>query len=233
MVTNVTLKQTEKNDVFAWVKNSGLDPDEFQWLERKLTEGLMYGMGSVDSKVSVLTHIVSEYFFVFGAVRVHFSPGVKGREDREEHGDKWDTKRTFFRAWLNELLKEINAPNLWASLGEEKALTIAASSPNLNNSPFTPNEQSLIITRLDEVKRYLIDGQQFDAEQAVFIEQEFAYLREAATRQGRKDWLNLLLSGLVSLIVGLVLEPERARGLLALAGTVFQSLWGVAQAYLQ
>ncbi len=109
----------------------------------------------------------------------------------------------------------------------------AASSTNLNNSNFTDDEQGLIAKQLDGIKRYLLEGQQFDADQAESIDREFTYLREAATRMGRKDWLNILLGGLMGLAFSLVLEPEKARGLLALAGTTFQSLWGVAQAYLR
>jgi hypothetical protein len=53
------------------------------------------------------------------------------------------------------------------------------------------------------------------------------------TSVGRKDWLNILLGGLFGLAVTLALDPEKARGLLRLAGTVFQSLWGMAQGILQ
>jgi len=58
-------------------------------------------------------------------------------------------------------------------------------------------------------------------------------LKESAERLGRKDWLNILLGGLFGLAVTLALEPEKARGLLGLAGTVFQSLWGMAQSLIQ
>jgi hypothetical protein len=85
---------------------------------------------------------------------------------------------------------------------------------------------------LDEINGYLLEGQHFAAEQSEFVERRFAYFKESSTRMGRKDWLNLLLGGLVSLAIGLALDPEKARGLLRLAGAVFQSLWGTAQGYL-
>jgi len=43
-------------------------------------------------------------------------------------------------------------------------------------------------------------------------------LKESAERLGRKDWLNVLLGGLFGLAVTLVLDPEKAKGLLSLAG---------------
>ena len=124
---------------------------------------------------------------------------------------------------------ESDAPDLWATIGQEKALSTAAASADLDNRPFTAAEQSLIATKLCEIKAHLLEDQEFAAEQAATIEREFAYLKEAAGRTGRKDWLNILLGGLISLAIGLALDPEKARGLLRLVGTVFQSLWGMAQ----
>ena len=45
--------------------------------------------------------------------------------------------------------------------------------------------------------------------------------------------MNILLGGLFGLAVTLALDPENARGLLRLAGTVFQALWKVAQGMIQ
>jgi hypothetical protein len=41
------------------------------------------------------------------------------------------------------------------------------------------------------------------------------------------------LGGLFGLAVSLALDPEKATGLLRLAGAVFQSLWGAAQTLVQ
>jgi hypothetical protein len=59
------------------------------------------------------------------------------------------------------------------------------------------------------------------------------YLRESSERLGRKDWLNNLLGGLVDLAIGLALDPEKAQVLLRLAGTIFQSLWGMGHGLLE
>jgi hypothetical protein len=92
--------------------------------------------------------------------------------------------------------------DLWLSLGEEKVLSTAASSANLDNRPFTTPEQMLIATKLDEIKKALLEGQQFAAEQADIVDREFAYLKESSRRLGRKDWLNVLYGGLITVIVG-------------------------------
>jgi hypothetical protein len=112
-------------------------------------------------------------------------------------------------------------------------LSNVASSADLDNKPFNAEEQKLIIQKLDEIKNFLLEDQAYDVEQAETVERNFGYLKESAQRLGRKDWLNIVLGVLVSQIVTLALDPEKARGLLALAGTALQSLWGVTQLLLK
>jgi hypothetical protein len=79
----------------------------------------------------------------------------------------------------------------------------------------------------------LLSGQQYQIEQEKFIEDQFTYLMESSQRLGRKDWLNITFSTLVSLAVTLALPLERATGLLQLAESLLKSLWHGAQALLQ
>jgi hypothetical protein len=85
---------------------------------------------------------------------------------------------------------------------------------------------------LDEIKGHILEGQQFAADQAEFVEERFAYFEESSTRMGRKDWLNVLYGGLITVIVGVALAPDAAKALLRLAAAAFQSLWGMTQGQL-
>jgi hypothetical protein len=180
----------------------------------------------------VLTHRPTGYYFKFGVLYLDFSPGTRLKEQHERY-HSGNSRANYVNDWLRELRKEVDAPDLWAVIGQEKLLATAASSETIDNRPFTPNELQLINTKLDEIKGYILEDQSFDADQAEFVECEFAYLRESATRMGRKDWLNIVIGGLVGTIFTLGLDPEKARGLFALAGTVLQSLWGSVQGLLQ
>ncbi len=230
-MTDATLRRTEKNHVLLLIEQYDFDPSEFEWTQDDAVETQYrqeyYG------RISVLIHRPTNFYCKFGRIRITFSPGARFRVESQVHQAVWSLKLDFVRTWLAELRKEVDAPDLWATIGQEKALSTAAASADLDNRPFTAAEQKLIATKLDEIKAYLLDGQEFAAEQGAAIDREFAYLKEAAERMGRKDWLNILLGGLFGLAVSLALEPEKARGLLRLAGTVFQSLWGMAQGVLQ
>jgi hypothetical protein len=224
-VRDVTLTKTEKNAVFNWLEAAKFDPADFEWSETQHEEATH--RGSFSFKASTITHRHSGYWFGFGGIYCSFVPGLRMRNEVEEHLNDWSTKAASFHLWLHRLRQEVDAPDLWATIGQEKVLSTAASSANLDNRPFAAAEQTLIAAKLDEIKAYLLQGQQFAAEEAETVEQEFTYLRESSERLGKKDWLNNLLGGLVGLAIGLALDPEKARGLLRLAGALFQSLWGM------
>ena len=65
-------------------------------------------------------------------------------------------------------------------------------------------------------------------EQTEFMEGQFRYLAEAATRVGRKDWLLILYATLVNQILTNALPSENAQSLLHLAGTLLHGLWDKA-----
>ena len=83
----------------------------------------------------------------------------------KKHHDNWSEKRDAAKLWLRELGKEVDAPDLWATIGQEYALSTAVSA-TLDNEPFTAAEQYLIATKLDEIKGHILEGQQFAADQA-------------------------------------------------------------------
>ena len=164
----------------------------------------------------------------------HHSQWSPGWQLKTDSGD-WSSlnqRCEQLRGWLSALKTEIAAPDLWASLPDENILS-AAASLTIDNRPFAPSERHLIQIKLDEIKAYLQDAQDFTNEQSEMIEREFAYLRESSERLGRKDWLNNLVGGLFGLAIGLALDPEKAKGLLGLAGSTFQSLWNAAQTLLR
>ena len=107
------------------------------------------------------------------------------------------------------------------------------NGPALENLPFTPGEQSTIKAALDELRQYLVINLVAENDHAKFVEQQFRYLEESSKRLGRKDWVNILFSTLISLALTLALPPERANGLLHLAGTLLHRLWDGMQGLIQ
>jgi hypothetical protein len=226
---DVRLKNTEKSEIFVLVQQAGMNPADFKWTDEESTE--CASIEAVQFKISVLTHHPTEYFCKFAGYWIEFSPGPNERVENSEHHDNWVRKRDTAKLWLRELRKEMHAPDLWASIIDEKSLSTAASA-TVDNQPFTAAEQHLIDTKLDQIKGHILEGQQFAADQVELVEERFAYFEESSKRMGRKDWLNVLYGGLITVIVGVALAPDVAKSLLRLAAAAFQSLWGMAQGQL-
>jgi hypothetical protein len=231
MATDARLTRIEKNDVIKLIERQHFSPVDFEWTTEESEENTGLSVGVY--RKSILTHRPTGYYFVFGGRYLIFAPGETQRTDEERRPDDPYLRLRFVDEWLGRLRREYDAPDLWAAVGKENVLTEAASSETLDNRPFAPDELQLINTKLDDIKSYVLKGQTFDAEQGEFVEREFDYLKESSTRMGRKDWLNIFVGGLVGTIFTLGLDPEKARGLFALAGTAFQALWGITKALLQ
>ena len=232
------LLPTQKNALAKISQKMGFSVDEFEWIEEDMwehhlnytnSEGTVYPRFDRQYRVSVLKQKRSGYFCRFGFITLEYSPAKATIIDKRIFS-KVSERLALFRELLR-LLKSESVPDMWGSL-EETALTKAASSPALDNRPFTPAEQNLIAARLDEIKNHLLESQRFAAEQADFVEQRFEYLKESSRRMGRKDWLNVLYGGLITVVVGLALAPDATRTLLRLAAAALQFLWGEVQGYL-
>jgi hypothetical protein len=232
---DATLTKTQKNALLPLLTKHGFDPSDFAW-DQFITEesDTFAGIISTHSTrfiASQLLHLSTGYHFAFGGYTTICSPGETRKIAIDGHKENWQTKVAQFDTWLRSVRREVDAPDLWAAVGQERALSNAGSS-GIDNTPFTPSEQRHIAEQLSELKQHVFVGQQFQAKQAEFIEVQFSYLKEASERMGRKDWLNVALGGLVSLIVGLALDPDKAKALLGMAGTLFQWVWSGAAALL-
>lgn len=151
-----------------------------------------------------------------------YSPG--GRERREiVVTAKWDEQLKNVEKWTRNLLREFQEPDLWTSINDERKLAEGASQ-TADNSPFTPDEQKRLAQDVREIKEFLVRTYSVNQEQAKFVDDRLNYLTEASDRLGRKDWINLTLSVLMTIIIGLSMPPDASRELLRFAGQAFNWL---------
>jgi hypothetical protein len=137
---DVRLKKTEKNAILHLIDTAGLNPLDFVWTEDESNED--DESGAVYFTISVLTHRPTGYLCRFGGIGMEISPGPDKRVEAVEHLDSWETKSRVVQVWLEELREEVAAPDLWAIIGQEKALSTAAASTRLDNRSFTAAEQN-------------------------------------------------------------------------------------------
>jgi hypothetical protein len=216
-----TLLRSQKNEVFRLIEPTGVDLARFTWGEVKSAN-----LGDV--LVSRLEY-PDDFFFFFdrfanGKHVGTYSPGGQERAVTVIAED-WPAQLKNVQAWAGNLKREFAEPDLWTTISEERKLAEGASSGN-DNSPFSPDERQRLAQDIHEIKEFLARTFALNQEQAKFVDDRLHYLTEASERLGRKDWINLTLSVLMTIIMGLAMPPDASRELLRFAGQVFN--WVIA-----
>jgi len=220
---DATLTLGERNGVFRWLESASFNPADFRWEVVQHQEAGRYAPQVVDA--SQLIHKATDYFFTFGPLSVTFSPGERIRTETYEHMQSWQTKHSLFMTWLTRLRVEVDAPDLWAMAATERELVEAGQSAELDNKPFSRDEKKAISTKLDELKKILLESQNVDRQRAELVEQQLRYLKEASNRVGRKDWIILVLGTLIPLGMNVLTDDQKRTQLLKTASDAFRWIW--------
>jgi hypothetical protein len=218
-----TLLRTQQNRFLPLVQKVGLNPTEFDWTTEKRP---IVGGGTY--LVSKLVHSPSQYWILFDIERTRFSPGARGRAEDEGvysgyPGGELNRRLESADHWLEYLKREVTAPDLWGALRQEREIAELAAAPNLDERPFDDQEHAHIRRQLNELKLFVLAATQLQIEQRQFVEDRFKYFEESAQRLGRKDWLNLFLGGLLSIIIVLSLPSNTAGELFRMANAAFRA----------
>ena len=201
-----------KNDFFGAMKRAGLNPVDFYW-EEQPSEGIP------NLIVSAIVHNSKEYFFVFDYCSntrtpcfVHMSPG-RDYSPQKLYLRGSNEYLTIFPEWLKLLKYELNTPDLWYELLQHRKL--ALTSTDIENIPFTLEEQAHLSTKLDELKLLITQSvntqhlsKKANQEQIQAIEIQLKYIKSALGRIGRIDWKNLAIGALMGLITNIAIMPE-------------------------
>jgi hypothetical protein len=98
---------------------------------------------------------------------------------------------------------------------------------DLQNAPFDQSEIARIGQSISAIKEEV--GQRHDlmrGEQIEFLANKLDELAAAATRMGRRDWINLAVGVLTNTIFGAALSSDAAKFLFQAAGAALSWLWG-------
>jgi hypothetical protein len=203
-----------KNEAFACVQAEGLDWAEFQW---ELVKGPW-----AFNLVSRLYHPRTGFYFLFDASDHGFAPqGWPGGQ----FGSSLDSRLTmdYFRQWVKEILApEINAPDMWKLAAEQKGI---GTDPSTANTPLTIDEQRQLSEGFRQLEAYVDTAEPLmPAEKRRAVAARFEYLRGAAPRLGRVDWITLVVGQLFGMASEQIVTVQTFTALYHLAsGLVGQS----------
>lgn len=222
---NQPILTTHQNEILEAIRAVALDPADFEWTERRSFWS--------QRQAPRLAHKPTGYYFMvdFGAigVAVEYSPA----DDRPKTSytlDGWAQVRLLVDRWLNSLVREHTAPDLWAELTRRREM-LAGDADEAENRPFEPGELERVDAALAEVRELVQATYDLTQGQQEQLDRRLAYLEAAARRVGRVDWLNLVLAAIVQLIFQGVLSSDAGEELTSFIhrslGDLFEFLRGL------
>lgn len=211
--------RSHANDVFNAVRAAGLDPTDFVW---EITSS----SNRSEDQVSILRHRSTGAYFTFDFAygdehRCQYYPGGEGPFPRKESTTTWLGQLEAVKSWLSIVAKEA-APDLWATAAGEPNLTASAMDDTEDNTLFSEDERVRISQSLNEILDYMRTAHQLEQHQLAAIEGRLRYLQQASERLGRKDWINMAIGVLTSIVVQVALPQDAARDLLRFAAKVLE-----------
>jgi hypothetical protein len=208
------LDRRKRNFLFNMIEDAGLDPGAFE-LSQIETEG---------SETWRLDHEATHSHFVM----VKKERSVAGFAAVAKVGDgdydginhkSWETIHRQFRPWLDEIVHELNEPDLWAELRQTRELL--ESDSVVANSPFTSVEKTHIAQQLRKLRDDIAKNRELSADQLRLLDERLSYAEEAADRLGRVDWRNAVVGALLTLATEALVPPEAVRHVVV---AIFHSL---------
>jgi hypothetical protein len=208
------LLQSQRNEVFRLIQAAGVDPVQFQW--------------DTGPGVERIVHRPSGHSFSFvqvagtgrqGILGIRYSPGTM-TTTASESLVHWSQAKDFIHSWLESLERELAEPDLWGELERQREL-LGGAAEEIENTPFTPEEQEEVVARLSEAKEYVRRTQELPPEQIHALETRIDYLIDATGRLPRLDWRNAALGALIGHALQTAVPSEVVRDVL---GMIFRGL---------
>jgi hypothetical protein len=208
------LLKTQRNQVVRAAQAAGFDPLEFDWDD-----------GGDDIRFH---HPPSGAYFVFGGNAGNYVVRYKAGDEQEREVRKytWDALMESVKVWLANAKQDIETPDIWDELWRQRALLRDVSDESFENTRFTPSEQDDIARRLNELREYVVTTYPLSESQLVELNSKLDYLVGAAGRVGRKDWLLLSFTVILSSLFGLALSPDVSRDIFEMLVRSIAHLFG-------
>ena len=211
------LLPSQKNEVLLAIRESGMNPLEFEFTESRRPRSTVTSIQ--------LTHVPSKYWFRLHGTIVRFSPGEETSQEQSNELS-WTGKIGKLRLWLGYLKREVEAPDLWASLAREREL-LGVEPAGAVNTPFSAEEQIQAKRAIEEIRIYISSTYSLADEPLAEVNRKLDYLIDASSRLGRIDWKNIVIGALVTLALERVLRSGSGMSdLFGFAGHLLRQLLG-------
>jgi len=199
MPSSPLLQKWQRNHIFEAIQKAALDPREFD-------------LNDDGAEVRIKHKWSESYFLIGGDASRYFGTRIAGDAPGFSYeAYSWQNLMTRVIAWLYEVKRDLDMPDLWAELLRETELLGNASNNATENTPFTAEEQKEIVRRLRELEEHARRTYSLSAEQIKVLDAKINYLIEAAGHVGRDDWALMFIGVTLTFIFASAFPPESVR----------------------
>jgi hypothetical protein len=231
MIEDERLLTTEKDVIFKFVERYGLPVSCFEWKVNPRFEEPVVMAGITITQASVLAYAPSGFTYTFGKFYSQLFPGMLERVERRDVYKNGLAGRLRYRNsavldWLKRVKEEVNAPDLWTKMQENREF-LGVASTSENTEHFTEKDKLFLSERFAELTAVIEKQHDLPVTQVNAIKHGFADIVKAMNSYGKKDWFNLATGILVNIAVNAMFAPAAANDLLQGLSVVVQPLFDV------
>lgn len=197
------LTRRHRNDIFEALQAKGVDPADCELDEswRPDNRSRIAIHHAPTKSMFRLSPESSHYGFIW---YVRSGPNSDGRNACKN----WEDVLEQLGYWAEEVQYVNNTPDFWAELQQVPEIMATSQAADASNAPFTPDEQTEISNRLDEVKQLIREKFELTDEQLAAIDQRLDDAEEAATHSDRKTWLYTFYGAVMSTFMTDEIPPQ-------------------------
>ena len=225
-IRDYLLLTTQKNTILECIRDAGLVPLNFELVEENTEHA---HQGEKVFLVSVFRYLNSDFYFkferdTFDKYYYKSHPSIRYIDDAlKSKKYDWEYALSHFREWLSRL-KEQEVPDLWEQLKTYTPDEVDMGKGEIPNVKFSYIEVENIIQSLDKLEIQIEKNFSLQGDQSTFISKQIDYLKEAAKRQGRKDWMHTSIGVMITIAMGLALSPDKTKILWDLVKVCFSMI---------
>ena len=215
-----------RNNLLSIVQESGLDPNLFDAEEEVIDKENYFTISLRDSKIRYAVQPWRGSFSYFACRSSQF------RADFEMTGlhicPDFESVAQDFKTWLEEVVKpyldNLNTPDLWQILGENRAHIKSELATLQDFEAFSAEEKIRIRLSLKDFRLLIVQNFNPNKEELESIDARLKYLSDAVEKHNKFDWKGIAINTVIAIVVALSLNPQQASQLFQFFKQVFSNL---------
>jgi hypothetical protein len=192
----VQLVKWQRNAIYEAIEAGGLDVSECTF--------------TYDDAQARVTHVPSGSYFLLEGDPSHYTVTAVVGEDPPWPSEaySWTKVAERVRRWAEDVKRDVGTPDLWAELQRARELLTDPRYEEVENTPFTSDEQTEIAAQLREIRQVAQTTYSLSDAEMRSLDARLGYLEAAAGRLGRTDWRGVFVGVIITVILAGLLPPE-------------------------